>query len=109
MIGEDGEDDVLCRAAVVKFADEFEANRFGHLDEGEAGADEVGVFGGANAPRESIGSAAHAGVRVGRLDEIANLNEFLSRDLMANARRDTVNGGIVTYARVLLEGHLQIA
>ena len=29
-------------------------------------------------PHVRVGSAAHAGVRVGGLDEIANLNEFLS-------------------------------
>ena len=39
-------------------------------------------MGGANAPREGVGSAAHAGVRVGGLDEIANFNELLSSDLM---------------------------
>ena len=43
------------------------------------------------------------------MDEIANLNEFFSGHLVANARRDTVHGGVVSYARMLLEGNLQVA
>ncbi len=86
MVGEDGENDVFGRAAVVEFAHEFEADGFGDFDKRETGTDEVGVFGGAYAPRQGVGCAAHARVGVSGLDEITDLNEFLSCDLVANTR-----------------------
>ena len=108
VVGEDGEDDVLGRAPVMEFAHELETNGFGDFHEGEASADQVGVFRGAHAPRQGVGSAAHAGVGVRGLNEITNFDELLTGNLMADARRHAVNGRVVSHAGMLLEGHLQV-
>ena len=46
-----------------------------HFDGGEAGVHEVRVLGGADAPGEGVVHAAHAGVAVGGLDEVARVDE----------------------------------
>ena len=85
MIGEDGKNHVLGGATLVEFANQLKANGFGNFDEREPGADEVGVFGGAHPPRQGVGGASHAGVGVSGLDEIADLDEFLTSHLVADA------------------------
>ncbi len=85
VVGEDVENDVLCGATGMKFAHQFEADGFGHLDEGEAGADKVRVLGRADAVGQRVRGAAHAGVAVRGLNEIAHFDEFLTRHLMADA------------------------
>ena len=109
MVGEDVEDDVLRGATGVEFAHQFEADGFGDLDEGEAGADEVRVLGRAHAIGQRVGGAAHAGVAVRGLNEIAHFDEFLARHLMADAGRDAVDGAVIAHAGVDLEGLLQVA
>ena len=92
MIGEDSENDVLCRATVVELANQLKTDGFRDLDERKTGADQIGVLGGTDPPCEGVGGAAHAGVRVGRLDKVANFNEFLSGHLVTNTWRNAVNG-----------------
>ena len=109
MVCEDGEDHVFGRAAVVEFAHQLKPDGFGDLHEGEPRTDEVGVLGGPNAPRQRVRGTAHAGVRVGCLNEIANFDKLLSGHLVADARRHAVNGGIVAHPGVLLESDLEVA
>ena len=85
VIGEDGENHVLGRATLVEFANQLKTNGFGNFYEGEPGTNEVGVFRGAHAPRQGVGGTSHAGVGVGGLDEIADLDEFLASHLVADA------------------------
>ena len=108
MIGEDGQNDVLCRATVMQLANQFKTNGFRHLDERKTGADQVGVLGGTDPPCEGVGSAAHAGVGIRRLDKVANFDEFFPGHLMTNARRNAVNGRIIPNAGVFLEGDLEV-
>ena len=54
VVRQNGENDIFGRAAVMEFAHEFEANGFRDLDECEAGADEVGVFGRTHAPGQRV-------------------------------------------------------
>ena len=109
VVGQNGENDVFGRAAVMEFTDQFETNGFRDLDKCKASADEVGVFGRSHAPGQRVGCAAHAGVRIGGLDKIANFNELFTSHLVADAGRDAVDGGVIPYTRVLLEGHLEVA
>ncbi len=48
-------------------------------------------------------------MRIGRLNEIANIDEFLSCDLMADTRADTIFSGIITHSGVLLEHVLHVS
>ena len=71
--------------------------------------DEVGVLCGADAIGQSIGRPTHAGVRVGRLYEVTNIDELLACDLMADARTDAVLGRVIAHSRALLKHLLHLS
>ena len=65
----------------------------------EAGVDQVGELGGADAVRVRVVAAAHRRVAVGREDEVAGLDDVLARHLVADARRDGRRGSRSSRAR----------
>ncbi len=109
VVEQDVEHQVLGRHPGRELAGQLEADRLRHLHLGEALVHQVGVLGRPDAPGERVVDAAHAGVAVGRLDEVAGIDQRLARHLVADAGRDPVVGGEVAHAGVALELALQLA
>ena len=102
------QDDVLGCASGVEGPHQFEANALRDLDEGELVVHEIGVLGRADAVGQRVRGTAHASVRISCLDEVTNVDELLSGDLVADAWADTVLRGVVTDPSVLLEHILHV-
>ena len=108
ILPEDVQNHILSRAARIKRAHQLEANALGHVDESKLIVDQIGVFRRTHSVGQCVGGATHAGVAVSSLNEVADIDEFLTRDLMTDSRTHTVDSRVVTHASVLLEGHLQV-
>ena len=109
VLQEDVEHQVLGRDPGLELAIQLEADRLRDLHLGEALVDQVGVLGGPHAPGQGIVDPAHAGVAVGRLDEVARIDEMLAGHLVADAGGDAVLRREVAHARVGLERVLELA
>ena len=103
------EHDVFRGAPWVQLADQIEANRFRNLYESEAGVNEGRVFGCTHAVSQRIGAATHAGVRIGRLNEVTWVDKFFTRHLVTDARAHAILRRVIADAGVLLENLLHIA
>ena len=86
VVEQDVEHHVLGGDARAERPRELEADRLGDPTRVKPAVDQRRVLGRADTPGQGVVPAAHAGVAVGRLDEVAGLDELLARDLVADAR-----------------------
>src|SRR5439155_20384363 len=106
---EDVKHHVHCSNVLLQLSVKLEPDHLRDLHHGESGVHEIRILGGPYAPGHRVVHAAHAGVAVGSLDEIARVDDVFARHLVADAGRDVVGGREVAAAGVLLEVALQLA
>ena len=102
------ENHVFSGTAWIQFAHQFETNTFWDLDERELIVNKISIFGGTHSISQCIGSASHTSVRISRLDEVANVDELFSRNLVAYSWAHPILGRIVSHSGVLLKQILHI-